>query len=107
MSDAIVSECPSAAICYVATNWWNDSTSTASTSILPATSASNFVAQHAKKGGITVGAALVYVLFFHTVFTYLFHSQGGFLPNISPCVSRVAYSINFLRLGLLHLTNRF
>jgi len=58
MSDASGSECPSAGICHMAKNWWNGLISIA----MPATSASNFVAQRDKIGGITVRATLVYIL---------------------------------------------
>ena len=59
MSDVILSDCPSAAICCTATNvmgyWWEGSTSTA---ITP-TSASDIVGQYNKIGGITSRAALI------------------------------------------------
>ena len=59
MSDTIVSECPSAAICHTATtcsgHWWEGSPST----VVPPAPASDAVGQHNKIGGITLAAALV------------------------------------------------
>jgi len=58
MSDTVLSECPSAAICHTGTNvmgcWWEGSTCAA----IP-TSTSNVVGQHHKTEGITFRAALV------------------------------------------------
>ena len=59
MSDAILSDCPSAAICHTATNvteyWWEGSTSTA----IPPTSVSDVVGRHGKVGGFSFRAALI------------------------------------------------
>ena len=59
MSDAVLSDCPSADICHTQENimeyWWESSTSPA----IPPTSASGIMGQHNKIGGITFGAAFV------------------------------------------------
>ena len=60
MSDAILSDCPSAAICHtqqqIVTEYlWEGSTSSA----IPPTSTSDIVGQHNKIGGITFRAALI------------------------------------------------
>jgi len=60
MPDAIVSDCPSAAICHTATThvreyWWEGS---ASTAVPPLTS--DIMGQHNKIGGIIFRAALAY-----------------------------------------------
>ena len=57
MSDAIVSECPPAAICHMATKS-NVQKGLASTAV-PPTSVSDFIGQHNKIGGITFGAVLI------------------------------------------------
>ena len=69
MSDAILSECPSAAICHMAPNVGEGSTSAA----IPPTSASDSVGQHNKIGGITFRAALIHVHDIH--------------PQTRPCTS--------------------
>jgi hypothetical protein len=64
MSDAILSDCPSAAICRTATkltNYWRKGST--STAITPA-SASEVAGQHNKIQGITFGAPLVFPLCF-------------------------------------------
>ena len=57
MSDTLLSDCPSAAICHIATtwhgNWWEGSTPTA----IPPTSVSDTVGQHNKAGGVTLAVA--------------------------------------------------
>ena len=60
MSDTILSDCPSAAVCHPATNvaecWGDDLTSIA----IPPPSTSDVVGKHNKIGGITVRAALIF-----------------------------------------------
>jgi len=60
MSDTILSDYLSAAICHVTAKvteyWWEGSTSTA----VPPTSASDAMGQHHKIGGIIFGAALIF-----------------------------------------------
>ena len=75
MSDAILSECPSAAICHMAPNVGEGSTSAA----IPPTSASDSVGQHNKIGGITFRAALIHVHDIH--------------PQTRPCTSHSGTAI--------------
>jgi len=58
VSVAVVSDCPSAALCHMATleYWWEGSTSTA----ISPTSTSYVVGQHNKIGGITFEAVLIF-----------------------------------------------
>lgn len=61
MSDAVLSDCPSAAICCVErksnrAHWWEGSTCTA----ILLTSSSGVIGHHNKTGGITFGAVFVF-----------------------------------------------
>ena len=60
MSDITLSDCPSAAICYMAkivvVYWWEGSTSTATSP----TSVTDVAGQQNKTGGITFGVALIF-----------------------------------------------
>ena len=75
MSDAHLSDCPSAAICHMATNvmeyWWEGSTSTA---VLPA-SASDVVGEH-NIGDITFRAALIHNFYLSAVTTEVWGWPG-------------------------------
>ena len=62
MSDAILSDSPSAAICHTATKH-NGILSGSASTVIPPTSTPDIVGQYNKIGGITFGAALVDKLF--------------------------------------------
>jgi len=60
MSDSILSDCPSAAICHTATNltgYWQEGSTSA---LIAPTSTADVMGQQNKIGGITFETALVY-----------------------------------------------
>ena len=80
MSDAIVSDCPSAAISHMATTWNGILGGRFPSTSIPPTSASDVMGQYSKIVGITFGAALVYkvicflfpIVYFSLRFFWLF-----------------------------------
>ena len=61
MSDAILSDYPSAAICRTATKCNGILVESSVSTATPPTSTSDFVGQHNKVGGIAFGAVLTYM----------------------------------------------
>ena len=60
MSDTILSNCSSAAICHIATKYNSMLAESSASTAIPPTSISNVMGQHNKTEGITFGGALDY-----------------------------------------------